>query len=413
MSSDPFTLLGLDRKTATEADIRKAYAERLKVTRPEDDRAAFIKLREAYERARIDAYQQSLSPNNNTEAGLGEFDQEPFQITYAKYSYDDYYDDFELTHPIAQELTAVFTDPKLKHEELLDHLKNIIAAVEADGIEAFGIARDAIREFLCENTGLYGERPTISIPTDILPGWMDIDISEYGSPTLIRPPWLTLDVFDTLNDYFQWTFDRNADRWSYIETNWLQQLQLELIWAEMPVADAGFNRFEFLLHHPVLKPSPDKIIQTILSCPKGTEENEARLEASFRQLILAETGYDAQSPTLNLPDWLTYRLFNSLERRFKWQPHSAHLTKAKTGRRKISAEARKEITRQFKWLEQVQQQLQHQSLPEKNSQKWTLRRLIEVWKTDYMVVILIGVAAFIAAGSVWTLIIFILSFMYG
>ena len=55
MSSDPFILLGLDRKTATEADIRKAYAERLKVTRPEDDRAAFMALREAFERARQEA----------------------------------------------------------------------------------------------------------------------------------------------------------------------------------------------------------------------------------------------------------------------------------------------------------------------------------------------------------------------
>jgi len=52
MSSDPFKLLGLDRKTATDADVRRAYAERLKITRPEDDRDGFMALRTAFEQAR-------------------------------------------------------------------------------------------------------------------------------------------------------------------------------------------------------------------------------------------------------------------------------------------------------------------------------------------------------------------------
>jgi len=52
MSSDPFELLGLNPRTATDADVRRAYAERLKVTRPEDDRAGFVALRQAFEQAR-------------------------------------------------------------------------------------------------------------------------------------------------------------------------------------------------------------------------------------------------------------------------------------------------------------------------------------------------------------------------
>lgn len=51
-STDPFKLLGLDRATATEADVKRAYAKKLKETRPEEDRAGFMDLRAAFTAAR-------------------------------------------------------------------------------------------------------------------------------------------------------------------------------------------------------------------------------------------------------------------------------------------------------------------------------------------------------------------------
>lgn len=51
MSSDPFRFFGLDRKTATASDIKKAYAVRLKTTRPDDDPAGFMALRASLEGA--------------------------------------------------------------------------------------------------------------------------------------------------------------------------------------------------------------------------------------------------------------------------------------------------------------------------------------------------------------------------
>lgn len=42
-------LLELDRKTATERDVKRAYAKKLKTTRPDKDPEAFQKLRQAYE----------------------------------------------------------------------------------------------------------------------------------------------------------------------------------------------------------------------------------------------------------------------------------------------------------------------------------------------------------------------------
>lgn len=50
--TDPFKLLGLKRATATEAEVKAAYAALLKTTRPEDDRAAFMALRDAFTNAR-------------------------------------------------------------------------------------------------------------------------------------------------------------------------------------------------------------------------------------------------------------------------------------------------------------------------------------------------------------------------
>lgn len=52
-STDPFQILGLNRASATQADVKKAYARLLKVTRPEDDRDAFMRLRQAFDAARI------------------------------------------------------------------------------------------------------------------------------------------------------------------------------------------------------------------------------------------------------------------------------------------------------------------------------------------------------------------------
>ena len=50
-SDDPFVLLELDRDTATEKDVKRAYARRLKVTRPDEDPQGFMALRNAMEYA--------------------------------------------------------------------------------------------------------------------------------------------------------------------------------------------------------------------------------------------------------------------------------------------------------------------------------------------------------------------------
>ena len=48
---DPFRYFELSQKDATAADVKRAYAKRLKVTRPDDDPAEFMRLRKNFESA--------------------------------------------------------------------------------------------------------------------------------------------------------------------------------------------------------------------------------------------------------------------------------------------------------------------------------------------------------------------------
>jgi hypothetical protein len=66
-SNEAFRILGLNARTATLKDVKKAYSQKLKVTRPEEDREGFMQLREAFETARRVA-QNRRDPKPKAEA---------------------------------------------------------------------------------------------------------------------------------------------------------------------------------------------------------------------------------------------------------------------------------------------------------------------------------------------------------
>ena len=247
MSSDPFKLLGLDGKTATDADVRRAYAERLKVTRPEDDRDRFMALRDAFERARQsvrwrDQYGDededqddadeserdhiTLTPvplpgeaaagidYNSEMAAGGTF--EPQTADYDDADQDEY---LELP-PDAFEVRVGET-----MERLIDVLtsgpfgargKDVVAVLDhpdVAGIEEFQALQWRVRQFLCDRTG-YNADPQ----------------------ALRTPDWLTADVFQALDEYFGWTRQPVTQSWLRHQNDWLVRVRRQIDWEAMPEA---------------------------------------------------------------------------------------------------------------------------------------------------------------------------------
>ena len=261
MSSDPFDLLELDRATATDADVRRAYAAKLKVTRPEDDRAAFMALRAAFERARNevrwrdeeaeyryeeddedeqdhsppDAYGQSSAdtgwpplahveaPAPDAPAEMGPEPAAPaetpaYDVQLVPYDEDD-------APPSAAELdfdrrlNAVF-------ERLVDLLTTgaygaaqkdvlrIIDDADVAGIEEYQAMQWRVRDFICDRTGFNTEPQALRVPD-----------------------WLTLDVFDALDGYYGWTRQPVMNGWVRRLNDWLARVRRELAMAAMPPAE--------------------------------------------------------------------------------------------------------------------------------------------------------------------------------
>ncbi|MBU4166226.1 MAG: hypothetical protein KJ833_09850 [Alphaproteobacteria bacterium] len=229
MSSDPFDLLGLDRASATEADVRRAYAERLKTTRPEDDRAGFMALRAAFEQARENVrwrteYGEDDPYEDYEEEGAGAAEAAPApagdsdELTFAPEPEPD--DEpgpqdtdeqtFETRIDRAMDrlvdlLTATGFEPDLKH------LKACLDDNDVAGIDEFQTLQWRVRQLLCDRTGY------------------NLDPQE-----IRRPVWLTLEVFDTLDQHFGWTHQPTTNPFLRRLNDWLSRVRTDIAWYAAP-----------------------------------------------------------------------------------------------------------------------------------------------------------------------------------
>lgn len=246
MSSDPFTLLGLDRKTATEADIRKAYAERLKVTRPEDDREAFIALREAFERARQEARWRAEYPEEYAEEDEEHADAESealpalsaggqteippvaaveqaapaepppadaeaeTELEADEYEEDYIPSDFDRRIDAAiQKLHEALTSPWGPPSRAdLDALFN---QPDLEGIDEYRALQWQVRNYLCHATGYHAQSGDVQLPA-----------------------WLTLRVFDDLDAQFGWVRQPSSHPAERHMNAWLRRVREAVEWHEAP-----------------------------------------------------------------------------------------------------------------------------------------------------------------------------------
>jgi hypothetical protein len=255
MSSDPFELLGLDRGTATDADVRRAYAEQLKVTRPDEDRNGFMALRTAFERARDEVrwrdeygtYEddgetddspyddpETNSPGDQREPESDPEDSAPIPGMPPRLSLGDITDYVPASaRPDAAPESAHQDDPDTDdaaettadHEtranaamdQLIDaltatgkppalrELMAIIDHAEVGGIEEYQSLQWQVRQFLCDRTGFHLD------------------------PQVLRvPDWLTLEAFDALDQYYGWTRQPTTNTYVRRLNDWLARLRREM-----------------------------------------------------------------------------------------------------------------------------------------------------------------------------------------
>ncbi|PKP83280.1 MAG: hypothetical protein CVT79_00215 [Alphaproteobacteria bacterium HGW-Alphaproteobacteria-18] len=245
MSSDPFVLLGLDRKAATEADIRKAYAERLKLTRPEDDRAAFMALREAFERARQEARWRVEYPDEedeDDEAGTTL----PAPQPATEPATPDYRESGEATDtredPCEDEAEEDYvpSDMERRIETAMEKLNQLLTSPwgppntadisallnhpDLEGIDEYRVMQWNVRNFICHATGYYSQTQEMQLPS-----------------------WLTLQVFDELNAHFGWIRQPSSHPAERHLNAWLRQVRKSLSWYAMSYEERVQKERERLL----------------------------------------------------------------------------------------------------------------------------------------------------------------------
>jgi hypothetical protein len=301
MSSDPFDLLELDRATATDADVRRAYAARLKTTRPEDDRAGFMALRAAFEQVRNevrwrdeyadhdqdhgppDDYVQSTAhlidteaveppppaapegdagiawapPDAATEAPLldsepqpGPAPDEPGAET-AETLFEDRIG--RAMDRLVDTLTATGRAPKVRA------VMAIIDGEDVAGIEEYQSMQWQVRQLVCDRTGYNLEPPELRIPD-----------------------WLTLEVFDALDQYYGWTRQPVMQSWVRRLNDWMVRVRRELAWLATPKEE----RKQAELNRLLGKGAPEGIRPVHLSKGQSRWEHEPSGEGKGSQIWL-------------------------------------------------------------------------------------------------------------------------------
>ena len=201
-STDPFAALGLVRGEATERDVKKAYAAKLKSVRPDDDPEGFMALRQHFEHALSQAKWAAQQP----EPDPPQQSEQPA----VEYKYDEQLGLQFDTSPagLLIEKTArwIMEEQAEAPEHFLDSLTAEAAFQNSENASAVS---HWLRERICEDAGLY----------DGGDEWEDLEFPRPGD--LKRPDWFQDDAVLALIRHFPWHEQRPEDEWQARELNCL------------------------------------------------------------------------------------------------------------------------------------------------------------------------------------------------
>lgn len=233
-SHDPFEFFGLDRKSATLAELKTAYAQRLKTTRPDEDRDGFMALRDAFEGARREIEWREQYGDDDD----GAWDEEGWE----EEERDDSSGEQELHAAEADTSSPVLDDIEPLDENAAPQIEPVESGFEPQ-VSAVDQAMEDIEALTKSPFASSSFKPWEAIleRDDLQPideyqdfsnrlRWFVCNATGYNSEEQVidTPPWLSMAVFKGLCEHFSWHRSHSTDQWVAHQTQWLYRLDQHL-----------------------------------------------------------------------------------------------------------------------------------------------------------------------------------------
>lgn len=239
--SDPFKILGLSQETATKTSIRKAYAIKLKATRPDDDPQGFMELREAFESAKNIIHWQEQDAANvdlvSNDASTQENDTQEVDYDDVDYTFDE-----KLNFHFNSSPSGKLIEKTMRWilEKKGDNAQSFFEILSRE--PAFGVGQEGVvfSRFLAGRILLEA-----SPPQD------EEDEDEYDpdyfleEPDFKRPQWLSDEAILSINTHLDYLKEYPQDEWHARQINCVKEL-FEPVLIEHGLLDERSNRFDIV-----------------------------------------------------------------------------------------------------------------------------------------------------------------------
>lgn len=355
--TDPFEKLGLDKDTATETEVKSAYARLLKETRPEDDRDGFMALRDAFASARAIAKNRPAAPPPPIEP-----EPEPEPDSSSAPSPADATD----TTPAE----AAPEQPKWHRNERLQWNvsdtpqgqlieRTLLWMIDA-GPDPDDFAADVAETLLANPQINVAQYYSDIISFVLFKGETDqhrYDVEDWEEVEVERPDWLTVPVMETLANQIKIFRHKPTKAWQARDHNMALKLfepvlpksegfapldsksmfvneqneshkdsfgsyfdAEKMAWVDQSPTGRAMRDFEDATQS-TLWDSTDMFREILEREELQPLEEFQNLDARLREFVCRTTGFYSQGRTYEKPKWLTKPTMELLDTTFGWSRH--------------------------------------------------------------------------------------------